>query len=238
MIRWSAGLLALTMFGVAGCLSPEAPLTGVPSSVFGFAPTAAPVTKVSFAPASLDISARVDKLGRKIIDANPQLAVFSSKYSIPLFVCIGSPTPEIFHRGATELLITEGLVKQCQTEGQLAAVLSLELGKMVAEKMGEMPSTPVRESPPPELRVGNSVSSFGDADELRRAELLKFQKQERQRMRDAASVADPRALASVILTKAGYAPAELDNAAPMLAQAADNRDLARQLLNAPAVPTK
>jgi hypothetical protein len=237
MIRWFGGLIALTVLGAAGCLSVDGQFTGVPGSVFGFTPTPT-VSKVSYAPASLEFAARVDTLGRKIIDANPQLAVFSSVYSIPIFRTIGSPTPEIFHRGAEELLITEGLVKQCQTDGQLAAVLSLELGKMVAERLAETPGTLVRDAPPLELRVGNSNTSFGDADELRRAEMAKFQKMERQRMREAATTADPRMLASVMLTKAGFAPIELDNAAPVLALAADNRELARQLLNAPPVQIK
>jgi hypothetical protein len=232
MTRWSAGLFMVGLVVVVGCVTTDAPLTAVPGSVFGFAPTSTVDTKVNYAPPSLELAARVDAMGTRIRVANPQIAFR------PLFRTIGTAQPEIFHRGVDEILITEGLVKECKTDAQLAAVLSMELGKMVSERMAEMPTGLARDDAPIELRVGNDGGgSFGDADQLRRAELAKFQKQERQRQRLAATTADPKNLAAVFMEKAGYTPADLDSVGPMLTEAAENRTLAKQLLNAPPIKT-
>ena len=124
----------------------------------------------------------------------------------------------------------------CKTDAQLAAVLSMELAKLVSERMAEVPAGMLRDDPPIELRVGNDGGgTFGDADQLRRAEMLKYQKQERQRQRQAASNADPKNLAAVFLQKAGFTPADLDAVSPLLAEAAENRSMAKQLLNAPPI---
>ena len=142
MTRWSAGLSMAGLLAVVGCVTTDAPLTAVPSSVFGFAPMPTVDTKVNYAPPSLEIAARVDAMGTRIRIANPQIAFQ------PLFRTIGSAQPEIFNRGVAEILITEGLAKECKTDAQLAAVLSMELGKMVSERMAEMPSGVTREDPP------------------------------------------------------------------------------------------
>jgi hypothetical protein len=230
MTRWSAGLSMVGLILLVGCVTTDAPLTAVPGSVFGFAPAPTIDTKVSFAPPSLEIAARVDAMGTRIRVANPQIPFR------PLFRTIGAAQPEIFHRGVDEILITEGLAKQCKTDAQLAAVLSMEFAKMVGERMADTPAGMVRDDPPIELRVGNDGGgSFGDADQLRRAEMLKFQKQDRQRQRQAASNADPKNLAVVFLQKTGFTPADLDAVAPLLAEAAENRTMAKQLLNAPPI---
>ncbi len=227
MLRLPTCLWTLMLVAV-GCVTTDAPLTAVPGSVFGFTPQPTNDTKVNFAPPSLEMAARVDSIGTNLRLANPQLAFQ------PQYCTIGSPQPEIFHRGASEILITEGLAKQCKTDAQLAAVLSMELGKMISERLAQMPSSDVRQDPPIELRVGNDGGgSFGDADELRRAEMAKYQKQQRQRMRQAATTADPRNLAIAILQKAGYSPADLDSVSAILTEAGENRTLAKQVLNAP-----
>src|SRR5262249_35866318 len=117
-----AGLLLL----VTGCLEQES-LPLVQPNPFNNTP-AMPTAHVSCSPASEEAATRVGLIGQKLITANERLAIR------PLFRTIGAPTPEIFHQGTREVLITEGLVKQCPSEGQLAAVLSRELGKMVSER--------------------------------------------------------------------------------------------------------
>lgn len=232
MTKWYVGLFLLGVLAVVGCVTTDNAITPVPSSVFGFAPTPTPdaKTKVNYAPPSLEIAARVDAAGSKILIANPQIPFK------PLFRTIGSPQPEIFHRGVTEILITEGLASECKTDAQLAAVLSMELAKMVGERVAEVPNGLMREDPPIELRVGNDGGgSFGDADQLRRAEVLKFQKQERQRMRQAASQFDPKNMAAIILQKSGYTAADLDSVSTILSEAGENRTFAKQILNAPPI---
>jgi hypothetical protein len=227
-------MILIGLLAIVGCVTTDDAITPVPSSVFGFAPTPTTDsrTKVNYAAPSLEIAGRVDAVGTKILVANPQIPFK------PLFRTIGSPQPEIFHREVSEVLITEGLAKECKTDAQLAAVLSMELAKMVGERMAELPSGVVRDDPPIELRVGNDGGgSFGDADQLRRAEILRYQKQDRQRMRQAASQPDPKNLAAVILQKSGYTPADLESVSTILAEAAENRTFAKQVLNAPPIKT-
>src|SRR5262245_13764143 len=78
--------------------------------------------------ASLEVSERVETLGRKIVAQNTFTGIE------PLFHTGHVPDAVLFHRGSEELWISEGLVNQCKTEVELAAVLCSELGQMIAEK--------------------------------------------------------------------------------------------------------
>jgi hypothetical protein len=223
--------LIVPVFAAIGCVSWEANTTLVPSNPFGSLPppqTAHP----ALAPASLQAAARVDGLGRKILAANPQTGVE------PLFRTIGAPQPEIFHQGTVEVDITEGLVNQCPSDGQLAAVLALELGKMISEReafAGPQTRAPERE-PPMEVRIGSdNGGAYGPADQLHRAELAKYDKERRQRAAGAAAPPDPQVLARAYLLKAGYTAADLDAAAPLFRSAAENNTFAKQLLSPPQI---
>jgi hypothetical protein len=180
--------------------------------------------QASYTPASVESAARVDRLGRQILAANPQVGVK------PLFVTIGAPQPELFHRGTAELAVTEGLVRQCATDGQLAALLCVELGKMVAER--EALSAPQARKPdrqpPPDLRIGGSDGMFGAPDMTHQAELSRY---DPPRRRDAAppTPPDPQQLAKIYLNKAGFQAFELDQAAPLLGAAQSSSSLEKQL---------
>ena len=86
----------------------------------------------NYAPASEEMSRRVDCIGRNILAKNPQIGMK------PLFATIGSPDVEIFHKDTTMVWVTAGLVQKCQTEANIAAVLSLELAKMVSEREAQV----------------------------------------------------------------------------------------------------
>jgi hypothetical protein len=137
MRRFCMPCLLLLVAPISGCIpemwhefiGDKPNTTLVPSNVGDHSPAqATPPTRVSYAPASGDTCLRVDNIGQKILAANKEAGLH------PFFGTIGSPTPEVFHRGPNELYITEGLVKQCQSESQLAAILCNELGKMVSER--------------------------------------------------------------------------------------------------------
>jgi hypothetical protein len=223
----------LPVFCVAamGCLTREPNTTLVPSNPFGTSPPQS--TQNALVPASLEAAARVDSLGRKILAANPQIGIQ------PLFRTIGAPQPEIFHRGTSEIDITEALANQCMTEAQLAAVLSSELGKMVSERellAGPQARAPEAE-PPMEVRIGSdNAGSFGPADQLHRAELAKFDKERRQRAASASARLDAQTLARGYMLKAGYTAADFDSAAPLLRSAAENHTFAKQILSSPSNP--
>lgn len=212
----------------AGCLPDDRPNTLlVQPSPFGNVP-APPAPRVACAPATGEAAMRVNDVGQKIVQANKQAGLR------PVFVTAGAPQPEIFHKGTTQVFITEGMVKQCATEGQLAAVLCLELGKMVSERealAGPQARSPELE-PPVELRVGgDSGGTFGPADATRLAELGKYEQARRPARGAPLPPPDPNVLARTYLAKAGYPAAELDMAQPLVQAAAANYVLERQFAN-------
>lgn len=235
MARTHSRCLPLLVLFAAGCLWDEPRQTTlVPGNPLGNAPFVQRPVQTSFAPASLEAATRVDALGRKILAANPQIG------DKPLFCTIGAPHPEVFHKGTTEVVLTEGLVQQCQTEGQLAAVLCQELGKMVSERealAGPRARSPERQ-PPPEVRIGtDSMGLAGAPDQTRLAELARY---DRPRSRGGAPAPlpppDPAKLAAGYLGNAGFAESDLEAAAPLLKAAAENSAFSRQL--APPQPTR
>jgi hypothetical protein len=217
-------LFALPILAL-GCFSTDAQLTQVPQNPFGQAAPSPTTTRASLAPASLECAARVDRIGTQIAKANKDHLGFQ-----PLWSTIGAPQPEILHRGATEVMITEGLVKQCSTDGQLAAVLCHELGRMRAEMETRAGvQLPERVPPMQVADIGGDFGGFGSPDQLHRAEVGKYDEQRRQKIATFRPP-DPRALAATYLTRAGFAPGELDNATPLLNLAAENGTFARQML--------
>jgi hypothetical protein len=223
-------LLTPALFTI-GCFSPDSQLTLVPQNPFGQASPAQTTTRASLAPASLESAARVDRVGTQIALANKKYLGFQPRWST-----IGAPQPEIFHRGTTEVLITEGLAKQCTTDGQLAAVLCQELGKMRAEiEMLAGTQVPERVPPMQVAGIGGDFGGFGSPDQLHRAEVGKYDEERRQKIASFRPP-DPRVLASAYLTRAGFAAGELDSAAPLLNSAGENGAFARQILTPPLPP--
>jgi hypothetical protein len=204
-------LLALPLIlAGAGCLDEQNSFL-VPPGFFGnlFGDQAPQVSSV---PASKEAATRVALVGQKVLAANPQLTVR------PIFAAVGDPQPGIVHRGTDEITITEGLVRQCATEAQLAAVLCQEMGKMAAEReaqVGVQLRAPNRE-PPPLMPVGHDgTGSTGPADRTYLAELALYDK-ERPRATTSATPPDPKALARSLMLQTGYSAAEYDAAAPLL----------------------
>jgi hypothetical protein len=224
MSHSSLRILPFFLLFAGGCAQEQQKTDLVPSNPFGFTPASPTISRTSYAIPSVASAARVDALGRKVLADNPQLGMK------PLFQTLGAPEPEIFHHGLTNLYITEGLVNQCATEGQLAGVLSLELAKMVSERetaAGTRVRIPDRVTPL-DVPVGNDYGgSFGPADQLHRAELAKYEAELRKKA-ESVRLLDPQALARTYLTNAGYAPADLDSVLPILNSAADNRTFAKQ----------
>jgi hypothetical protein len=236
MFRRAFPLLLPLGLGVAGCLGPETSTQLVPDSPFGTGTPAAQTRRTGYAqPQSVEAAARVDALGRQIVGAN------SGAGLKPTFVAIGGAQPEIFHSGTTSVFITEGLIKQCTSDGQLAAVLCTELGKMVAER--EAKADPRSRSPeylpPMDVPIGNdSFGAMGSADQTHLAELAKFQRERRAPSAPRPLPPDPRTLAKLYLSKAGYPESDLESVAPILADAAKNSTFEKQFTGpGPARPS-
>jgi len=222
-------LLLLPALLTTGCL-PESfsrsdKVERVPVNPFGGGgPAAAETVKqANYAPAPAELSQRVDFIGRKLIAANPQIAMR------PYFATAGSPTPEIFHQGTNTLWITSGMVQQCKTEAQLAAVMSYELARMVSER--EAKASPTSRNPeglpPPEVPIGQTGNMSGQ-DMTHQAELGRYERAH-PRARRGWPAPDPQLLARIYLEKAGYAKAELDGVQPLLQTADRNYVLEKQM---------
>lgn len=219
-------ILSLCLLVTAGGCQTEQHTASVTANPFDSAPTVAPRPKLDLSLASVEAAQRVDMLGRKLVAANQQAGL-----GRPLFRTIGAPQQEIFHRGMQEVDITEGLVRQCTSDAQLAAVLCLELGKMVAEReLTEGPALRTQERRPPmDAPVGNDVGgTFGAPDGTHLAELGMY---ERDQRKSGGSYApnlaptpppDPAELARIYLKKGGYSDKDLDSVSSLLAAAAQN----------------
>src|SRR4051794_4882356 len=207
-----ARFAALTTLAVAGCFGADGP--GSPAAFRRPEPAGPPVNTT---PAATEVAARVDALGRCIAAANPQAGV--DRRSL-MFHTIGSPQVEVFHRGTSDIFVTEGLVRQCTTDGQLAAVLCSELGKLVSEREALTPAAVRRpdRTPPMDSGVGRDAGWGTAPDQTRLRELADYDCDRKQRAQVVAPP-DPAALARMYLIRAGYHDTDLQAAAPVLQQA-------------------
>jgi predicted Zn-dependent protease len=228
MLRRRLPLEVLVLTAALGCVGDD-PNFLVPVNPFSNGPAPLAATPASSTvPPSAESATRVALVGQKVLAANPQMGLR------PVFRTIGSPTEEVFHRGTAEVAVTEGLVKKCTTEAQLAAVLGQELGKMAAER-GASGGVfhPTERDPAMQMPIGGEATgSRCPADLTYLAELAPY---DRERRRLAAAPPDGQALARSMLLKAGYAPADLDAAKPLLEAAAENRTLEKQMSGTPPV---
>jgi hypothetical protein len=194
----------------------------VPASPFGSpGPIQNVPVKAAFSPASTEMALRVDVVRRTVLAANPKLA------ARPVVATSGLPHPEIFHQGTEIIHLTEGLVKRCKNDGELAALLCLELGKIVSERESLSPRGQSAEGGPPiDVPMGNAGQP-GATDQVALAELGRYESRRKQTARRRAPL-DPYVLAAEYLEKAGYKKSALDAVAPLLEAADRNYVLEKQ----------
>jgi hypothetical protein len=220
--RWHCGLIGLASL-IAGCVNDGA---GKP---FGSLWNTTAQTPVDAPPAPTETASRVDSLGRQILAANPSIEIR------PLFSAIGTSKETVFHQGSAHLYISDGLVKRCKTEGELAAVLCLELGKMMAEKEAEGAKRRVPDEDAPLGPPGGGRDVVGgrmDADLIHLAEQSKWEQARpagRRTSQPSAPASDPHVLAKGYLEKAGFNPDELTKVGSLLRAAEMNPQFEQQL---------
>lgn len=171
-----------------------------------------PIQGSNLPKADLENAARVDLVGRKILAANPELKIN------PLFMTVGSKSEAVFHDGPDNLCITEGLVRKCPTDAELASVLANELALMQVEKISAAPRQRPNLPPPLPNTFNDVAGSSVTADQTRQAELAHWEKDERRRERaeDRVLNADAEVLARDYVMKAGYDQAEYTKALPLV----------------------
>lgn len=200
-------LLPALCFVICGCLSDD-------SDPFGRSQKTAIPPREKLPKGSLEAASRVDAVGRQIVKANPEIT------DSLLFLSIGAPEVSAFHRGTTEIYVSDGLVQRCKTDGELAAVLCNELGKMMveAQAQGKVKPPPERERP-----YTLTFDREGDPDRTQLAEQAVYERQNPRRPTSASSPEqDPAMLARGYLTKAGFAADDLSKAATLIRQAESN----------------
>ncbi len=222
------------LFLLAGCFGDDTSSMLVSPSPFG--PQARPnlPTRATHAPATEAVAVHVAEVGRKVLDANPQIALR------PHFTTSGDPKPDVAHQfngtsfESPQIVITEGLVRQCRGDNQLAAVLSLELARLVVEREALVPprSRLSDRTVPPDVPVGNdSHGAFGSSDGTRHVELAMLDKQRVRPHTPAPVPPPPELLARGYLTRAGFASGDLDDVLPVLQRAEEQAPAA--VLGAP-----
>jgi hypothetical protein len=171
----------------------------------------------------LEYSARVEELGHRIIAQNTFTGIE------PMFLTVGAPESVLFHRGAEELVISDGLVKQCKTDAELAAVLCSELGQMVAEKKAVRRVGADRDSFPNNGLPAGSTIAGGAFDDPGRAAEMAYRDRNRTRTTPTIEPADASKLSRDLLKGAGFDTAELDRVEPLLKQSDRGAALKKQL---------
>ena len=182
-------------------------------------------------PAPIETASLVDSLGRRILAANPTISFR------PAFMAIGTAKETVFHQGSEALYVSDGLVKRCQTEGELAAVLCLELARMTSEKEAQATKDRLQEEERgPLLPVARDVAGGGTTPDL--TELAERSKLEAMRPRRRTSgplpPADPHLLARSYLTKAGFKADDLTKVGALLKTAELNPQIEQQMGSAHA----
>jgi hypothetical protein len=214
-------LIALASLAIFGCIDPEEPSTSFlrPPPPHGALPP--------MDPASTEAAARVDTLGRRILAANPGIG------GKPMFNTIGAPQPEVFHRGTDGVFVTEGLVRLCSDE-QLAAVLSLELAKMVRDREAATPANVRTREPmaPIDMRLGNDDRMGGTADRTDLHEYVKYDA-ERKARRSPPKLPEPQILAQDYLRHTGFRPESIADVDPILKAATAQSGLEKQMTSGP-----
>lgn len=179
--------------------------------------------------AHIETSRRVEQLGKQILTQNPFTGVE------PAFATAGVPETVLFHRGTELIVVSEGLVKKCKNDAELAAVLCTELGQMVAENQSlrRAKNEPIPESA---LPGGASPASGSPSDPGLQAELA-FRERGRPRAPRISETESAAKLSRELLRGTGFDPAEYDRVEPLVKQS-DRGVALRKQMSESAPPPK
>ena len=218
----------LIALAVAGC---AAALTGClgdslrPSPVVSGKVVGTP----QLSPASSEVAERVSFVGSDLLAATP--------LGIPEieFFTVTSSEPELFHREASAVFVSEGLADRCRTDDELAAVLAHEVGRLTAEF--RRAARKQVQDPIPAVASAPKLDGSTDYDPSRDIYLAQFERS-RQAPADKKDwpTVDPREIAAELLRNAGRDPKLLAEVAPLVKVADGNSAAGRHLGGGSAAP--
>lgn len=179
--------------------------------------------------AHIETSRRVEQLGKQILTQNPFTGLE------PAFATAGVPETVLFHRGTEMIVVSEGLVKKCKTDAELAAVLCTELGLMVAEQQSlrRAKNDPIPESA---LPGGASPAGGTPVDPGLQAEIA-FRERGKPRAPRISETEAASKISRELLRGAGFDPAEYDRAEPLVKQSDRGTALRKQMSQSAPAPT-
>jgi hypothetical protein len=212
-----AAALGVACFGLTGCLS---------NGLWEGASARSREIKSPLTPkqqlAQQATAQRVETLGRQVITQNTFTGIE------PVFHFVGVKEPMLFHRGTEELFISDGLVKKCKTDDDLAAVLCSELGRMMSEKRSGVAvgrdSDPLLRGPGGKLDVGEDVA--GAVATGTESATRPIGKQE----------TDPAKLAEELMRGSGFDPAALERIESLLKETERHDKIRKQLTESAPAP--
>lgn len=153
---------------------------------------------------------RVEKISAQILQQNPNLGVK------PVWVIINDEQPVLIRQEYNQVLLSLGLVNRCTTDGQLAAVLSTQIGTMYAAKKASIQQSTrgINREPPPHVDFTRQNGSMGDSDQYYKAEIATMGLDKRRPA--AVQPVEPLIVARQVLVQSGYSEQDLDAMLPLL----------------------
>ena len=212
-----AAALGVACFGLTGCLS---------NGLWDGANSRSRVIKTPLTTkqqlAQQATAERVETLGRQVITQNTFTGIE------PIFHLVGVKEPMLFHRGTEELFISDGLVKKCKTDDDLAAVLCSELGRMMGEKRAGVAVG--RDSDPLLRGVGGKVDTGEDVPGAVATGTESATRPIGKQETDGAK------LAQELMRGSGFDPAALERVEPLLKTAERDHPIRKQLAEPAPAP--
>ncbi len=227
-------LSTLALLPTGGCNRNQKENLMIPDVPFGHYKAIETPAMPKVSSATTESAIRAGKMGQKIVEANKEFGIRPSIHTI------GGDQIEVFHRGQDQIFMTEGLVNQA-SDPQLAAVISMEMAKMVAEREAlEGPMTRNFESAPPQevVMFEDRGGSFGAPDGTHLAEMAKYERRRGGPRRAKLKLPDPPVLATAFLKKSGFGPEALASAQPLLQKAQEQSTFEKQMRGSGVVPVE
>ncbi|MBA4190498.1 MAG: hypothetical protein C0467_21130 [Planctomycetaceae bacterium] len=181
-------------------------------------------------PAHLETTERVEMLGRRIISQNTFTGLE------PVIYTLGVPESVLFHRGSQELFISEGLVKKCKTEAELAAVLCTELGQMMAEKRGVRRTGNDRDTIPDSALPGGVTVAGGTPVDLGREAEIALHERRHPRGSRPPETEGAAKFSRDLMKGAGFDEGEINRVEPLVRQSERGTILRKQMSDSAPPP--